>query len=733
MFEIGQWIEGQYLVLERRRGRRWTLYVALDRISENVFAIKTPTAAFPNFSPDLFRRKAKVWINLGEIEEIVPAFMLKEFDGAPHLFIQYQEGPTLADVICSRHGRPLPIRHVVRFMKRIVNGMISLHKASLITGGSLTHGNLCPRNIIAGPDGVRITDIGLASAFAMPGGMRNADLLLRHVPCMAPERIENPADESKVADIYSFGALAYELATGSTPSVLRLSDDPHASYVASEPVPPGMRNRACPGWLEEAILKCMAREPENRFQSFESIKALLENLEEEIEDIEEAPQPEERDKRISRVARARGMAKKESGRLNHYYLGVEHMMLGILAEEESMVLGALGDSVTADKLRSAIFSALPKGEGPWRWDGIIKTPRYRRIMKEARSIRREYADERMLPQHVLLAILTEGQSVPVRALRGLGVDVEAAFGRLKRELGRRRPAIFVTDPDAAETRFAHKMTCVSDSPYSAPFIGRGAELDRAKDLLVSDRAGIIVVGESGVGKTAFVQQLGCAIADDAVGSGFEYGGLYKLRMAALLAGNVKSDQIVNNFADTLQELGEANCIVLIEDLPVALDISVKMPPKTASDLILDAVASKKPIIVGTATPRDYAECEAENETLFSQLEVINLHEPSDEEAMRILNGAKEAFEAEHSVEISGQAIETAIELVAQTEIARALPAGALELLDRACSTARLDDAKPQGGAGRVEVTAGHVERAFEDTFSGDNIRGETNPEAYIEP
>jgi ATP-dependent Clp protease ATP-binding subunit ClpA len=82
------------------------------------------------------------------------------------------------------------------------------------------------------------------------------------------------------------------------------------------------------------------------------------------------------------------------------------------------------------------------------------------------------------------------------------------------------------------------------------------------------------------------------------------------------------------------------------------------------------------------------------------------------------------------VEIFGKAIETVIELAAQPEIARALPAGALELLDRACSAARLDDAEPQNGAGRRQVTVEHVARAFEDTFSGDNIRGGTDQEAY---
>lgn len=731
MFEIGQWIENQYLVLEKRRGRRWTIYVALDRMSENVFAVKTPAAAFPNFSADRFKQRAKTWIDLGQSEAIVTAFLLKEFHDAPHLFIEYVEGPTLADVICSRHGKPLPIKHVVSFMRRIAKGMSSLHKAKLLVGGSVTHGNLSPRNIVTGSDGVRMTDIGLASAFDMPAGIQNADLTLRCMPCVAPERIENPAAESKAGDIYSFGAMAYELVTGAPPTAIKSPDDPLSGYVASEPVPPKLRNRACPAWLEGAILKCMAREPENRFQSFENIETLLDEMEAIVEDDEESPQPEERGRRTSRVARARGMAKKESGRLNHYYLGVEHMMLGLLAEEEAMVLSTLGDAVTAEQLRSEICSGLPTGEGPWHWEGIIKTPRYRRIMRKARKIRHEYGDERMLPQHIFLAILTEGQSMPVRALRNLGTDIEEAVGNLRRELGRRRPAIFVTDPDAAATPFAHKMSTVTDSPYFVPFIGRGPELERAKDLLVSDKLGIIVVGESGVGKTAFAQQLGCAVSDNAAASGVEYGGLYKLRAAALIADDTDGNRIVDNLVDVLKTLEKSKSTVLIEDLPVLLSISSKLPPGKVSEAIEDAIASMDLLVVATATPAAYADGEAENETLFRRLEIINLSEPSDDEMIKILNGAKDAFEAEYSARISESAIETAIRLAARSKIVRALPAGALELLDRACMAARLEVADMENRRGRTTVAAEDVERVFEDTFSDEDARRESNPEAYV--
>ena len=730
MFEIGQWIDNQYLVLEKHRGRRWVTYMALDRMSENVFIIKTPAAAFPELSIDRFKGKAKTWIEFGQSEKLVTAFLLKDFDGAPHLFIEYIDGPTLADIICSRHGKPLPIKHIIGSLKQIAEGMNNLHKSSLATGANLTHGNLSPRKVLSSSTGIKITDIGLASAFSMPGGMQNADLLLRYLPCMAPEQIKNPAENSMLTDIYSFGALSYELATGTLPTVIRRHDDPLAGHLASEPVSPRMRNPDCPNWLEETILKCMAREPEIRFQSFELIEKLITEMEMDVKPVEKPPQQMEQSKRTSRVARARGIAKKESGRLNHYYLGVEHMLLGILAEEENMVLSTLGDTVTAWRLKSDILSNMPKGEGPWHWEGVIKSPRYRRVMKMARKIRREYGDERMLPQHILLAILTEGQSLPVRVLEDLGIDTAAAAEKLKRELGRRRPAMLITDPGSTATPFAHSMSGVASGPYFAPFTGRVRELERAQELLLADNTGIIIVGESGVGKTTFVQQLGCAIADAAADSGLEYGGLYKLRTTALLASDNDSDMIIGHFTDTLGELCDSNSIVFIEDFPVLLGIDIKVPPKAAADFIEDAISSQDMILVATATPAAYAECEMENVSLFQRLDVINLSETPDDKSSAILCGAKEAFEVEYSIKISEKAIEATLELSAGSDKVRALPAGALELLDRACAIARMEVANLEDRPRPTTVEIEHVERALRETFSRESTHFDRNPEDY---
>ncbi len=731
MFEIGQWVDNQYFVLEKYTSRRWIVYIGLDRISENVFVIKTPSITFPNFSAEHFERKAKSWISLGHCDEIASAFMLKDFDGAPHLFIEYIDGPSLADIICSRPGKPLPIDQTISLMKEIISGMKSLHGANLRIGGSLVHGNLCPHNILTEAGNIKITNVGLSGAFSMPHGAANADLFLRDMPCIAPEQIEHPEKEGPLADIYSFGAVMYEVATGTTPTVLKTPDDPHADFTVSNPVAPRARNRHCPRWLDEAILKCMAKDPSNRFQSFEQIAAYVDSMGGSPEGSRVSGEEEKRSGRTSRVARARGLAKKVSSRLDHYYLGVEHMMLGILSEEEALVLSAIEDKATAEKLRAEIVSNIPKGEGPWQWDGIIKTPRYRRVMKVARKIRREYSDDRMLPQHILLAILLEGQNAAVRALRELGVDIGAAVKRLRKELGRRRPSIMVTNFSAPSVSFTHKISCVAAGPYFIPFLGRGPELDMARELLLAEKKGIIVIGEPGVGKTAFTQQLSCVLSDATAQAGIEYGSLLKLRTAALMASDEDGEKVIDNFVGILNEVTDSDSILLIENLPMMLGIDVRIPPKTAALEIEDAVSAHGMLLVATATPADYAQCENEHEGILRFLEAINLSEPSEDETLAILDGAKQAFEVEHSVTIADDAPAAALPACAGSQQARALPGRAIELLDRACAAARMDSARGGKSGAPAAVTAEQIERLMDETLMAGDTGKTTNPEAYI--
>ena len=730
MFEIGQQIDGQYLVVEKYRGRRWILYVAQDRISEKVFVIKRPSKSFGEAACERFRKRAKIWIDIGKCDEIATAYMTKDFEGIPHLFIEYLTGPSLADVLCSRPGKPLPINQTLALTKQLISGMKFLHGASFPEAGNAIHGNLCPRNILTESGNIKITDIGLASALRHPAAGRKSWCHMESAPCLAPEQIKSPGQENALSDIYCFGVLMYEVATGTTPTIMKALGDPMSGLVASGPVPPSMRNRRCPRWLEETILKCMAREPENRFQSFAHIETLVNEIPEAEEipaDPAEKPSPS---KRTSRVARVRGVAKKQSSQLNHYYLGVEHMMLGILAEEEGMVLSAFDDKVTAEKLRSEILSSVPDGEGPWHWEGIRKTPRYRRIMKKSRQIRRQYADERMLPQHILLAILEEGDNVPVRVLSELDIDIRTAVEKLRRELARRRPAILVTESGVGVAHFAYKISCVSGGPYYTPFVGRSRELERAQDLLLTDGKSIMLVAESGVGKTVFAQQLGCAISETAASSGLKYGSMLKLRTAALLASGETGEKLLEDFADTLDEIVDSNSIVLIEDLPMLLGASIKMPPRAAADALEEYITSKGLLMVATATPQSYALCEPDYAGLIRTLEIVNLREPSSEEAFEILGSAKEAFEIEHSVKIGEDAIKAALSLSTAPRQRRALPACALELLDQACMAAKLSSRGPEESGGPVNVTAEQVKRFLSGTAQTESIRQSGNPEAY---
>ena len=389
MFHVGQWIEEQYLVLERQISRGWICYLVHDKYSDNTFLIKrvSDLVLTDKSAAIRFIGKAKIWINLGDCEELVKAYMVKDYGGIPHLFLEYVHGPTLATILHARPGKALPLEQTLGLMKQLVSGMKFLHGASLVDGtGSVIHGGINPHSILVSEGNIKITNIGLSSIVRQSFPDANTNLLLDENAYLGPEQVQNSAQADEASDIYAFGATLYEVATGTLPAVAKKSEDPLHEFITCNYVPPRLRNQSCPQWLEETILKCMARERENRFQSFEHIDGFLrEVLKTELykrSRLEIEGEPEN----FSRIARVRGTSKKESRRLNHYYLGVEHLMLGLLAEEESVVVSCFGDRYTAPQLRTEILARTPKGEGPWYWDGILKTPRYNRIMSRARRI-----------------------------------------------------------------------------------------------------------------------------------------------------------------------------------------------------------------------------------------------------------------------------------------------------------------------------------------------------------
>jgi serine/threonine protein kinase len=712
VFDPGLWIEDQYLVLERHRGRRWILYVVQDRISETLFAVKAPAFVLSPDTAARFIRKAKNWINLGECEQLANAYLLKEFNSVPHLLVEYADGPSLADILSSHPGRALPIRQTVAFMRQLISGMKFLHKVSLPgeSHGAI-HGNLTPRNILTKAGNIKITDIGMADALRRPT-ITSADLLPGEALYTAPERLEKSAKASELTDVYSFGAVMYEVATGTVPKTCQSSSDPLCEIVSISIASPRMRNRSCPRWLEEMIMKCMAPEPEKRFQSFEQIDAFLR----EVVNTDELPPDDGAGKeppKTSRVARIRGAAKKESRRLEHYYLGVEHLMLGLIEEEESVVVSCLGDAVSADQLQSEIISWLPKGEGPWYWEGIRKTPRYKKVMRIARKIKRGLEEDRMLPQHILLAILEEGRNIPARVLKNLKVDVKAASASLRRELRRNRPAVFVKDADSPAAVCTCRVTCTTGIPGNIPYVGHDAELRMVESLLLDDKKSIMLIGEPGVGKTAFLRNLDCIISDTVTKTGAEYGGIHRLRNAALLATSEREDDVFSGLSNVLKSLVESKAVLVIEDLPVMLDPGIRVSPLDLSALLSNYVVSRGLLLVATATPAAYLACESGHRNLLDFLEVVRLPEPSEEELTQILSSAREVLESEYSVKVVDEALVAAAAFSRDIKD-RAQPAKALELLELACASARRSSSKYSTGA--ILVNAKHLEDSCSEYF-----------------
>jgi ATP-dependent Clp protease ATP-binding subunit ClpC len=387
------------------------------------------------------------------------------------------------------------------------------------------------------------------------------------------------------------------------------------------------------------------------------------------------------------VAKMRGVAKKESRRLNHYYLGVEHLMLGLLAEEESLIVSCLGDAFTAPQLRSEILSRLPKGEGPWYWDGIVKTPRYSRVMSRARKIKKEFGHSRMLPHHVFLAILKEGRNLPVRALKEMNADVKAAAAVLRRELQQQTPLLFAEDTETPFGQFCKRVICRKYLPDAIPFAGRGEELQKAIHAVTDLFKSVIVVGEPGAGKSAFVQELECHLQKSFSDSGLTYGGLYELKKGVTFGKDENNEEPESNFQNLITGIIATNALLCIEGLEVFLGMGFRSRAVSFAETLEMHLSSNELILVATTTPEGLLSCEMESKDIMSNFEVILLSEPSPELMLNILSSAREMFEAEHSLTIENAALAALMDLQYRMGDL-VLPAKAIELLEHLCFLAK---------------------------------------------
>jgi ATP-dependent Clp protease ATP-binding subunit ClpC len=402
------------------------------------------------------------------------------------------------------------------------------------------------------------------------------------------------------------------------------------------------------------------------------------------------------DRFTQRVRKVLFLAREEAGRLQHDYIGTEHLLLGIIREGEGIaanVLRRLG--IDFDRIQAAIEETVSAQIGPVTIGEIPFTPRAKRVLELSVDEARLHNHSYVGTEHLLLALIREGEGVAARVLGELGADHETvkrevmkALGATSRLPGGKKKQ--KKDNPILE-QFGRNMTQHAREDKLDPTIGRDREIERVIQILSRRKKNNpVLIGEPGVGKTAIAEGLASRIVDNKVPALLRDKEIVTLDLASVVAGTKYRGQFEERLKQIMQEIRESDDIILfIDELHTIVGAGGAEGAIDASNMLKPALSRGEIQCIGATTLDEYRKFIEKDGALERRFQPIIVNPPSEEETVKILFGLRDRYEAHHRVKFEDDAIKAAVYLSNRYISGRALPDKAIDVIDEAGSRARL--------------------------------------------
>jgi ATP-dependent Clp protease ATP-binding subunit ClpC len=387
-------------------------------------------------------------------------------------------------------------------------------------------------------------------------------------------------------------------------------------------------------------------------------------------------------------------AQEEAQHLNHSYIGTEHILLGLVREEDGVaakVLTNLGASLS--KVRASVEFIIGRGEKPSAGETGL-TPRARRVIELAIDEARYLGHSYIGTEHLLLGLLREGEGIAAGVLDSFGITLDRARtettrilsqGVPKSKLARsasRTPALDQLGMDLTEAARAGKLD---------PVIGRIKEIERVIQILSRrTKNNPALIGEPGVGKTAIVEGLAHRIVAGDVPETLEGKRLVMLDMGAVVAGTKYRGEFEERLKKIIDEIKTAgNCILFVDEFHTMVGAGAAEGAVDAANLLKPSLARGELQCIGATTLDDYRKYVERDAALERRFQPVLVEEPSVDQTLEILRGVKVRYEEHHRLTISDEALSSAATLAARYIPDRFLPDKAIDLVDEAASRVRI--------------------------------------------
>jgi len=395
-----------------------------------------------------------------------------------------------------------------------------------------------------------------------------------------------------------------------------------------------------------------------------------------------------------RARRVLTSAQEEAQNLNHSYIGTEHILLGLIREEEGVAAKVLTNlGVSLGKVRSAVEYIIGRGEKSVTSE-IGLTPRAKRVIELAIDEARRLGHNYIGTEHLLLGLLHEGEGVAAGVLESFGISLEQVRAEttraLSQGLSRSRMARSANRTPVLD-QMGIDLTAAARAGKLDPVIGRVKEIERITQILSRrTKNNPALIGEPGVGKTAIVEGLAHRIAAGDVPETLEGKRLVTLDMAAVVAGTKYRGEFEERLKKIIEEIkSSSNCVLFVDEFHTIVGAGAAEGAVDAASILKPSLARGELQCIGATTLDDYRKYVERDAALERRFQPVLVEEPSVEETLEILRGIKERYEEHHKLTISDEALNAAATLASRYIPDRFLPDKAIDLIDEAASRVRI--------------------------------------------
>ncbi len=401
--------------------------------------------------------------------------------------------------------------------------------------------------------------------------------------------------------------------------------------------------------------------------------------------------------------RALNLAIEKAETMGHTYIGSEHLLLGILAEGTGAAATLLAsEGITEEKVAELLAEKV--GEGlPTSLSPDDFTPRSKRILEMSIAAARSISGGYVGTEHILLAIIEEGQSYAVAFLKELGVNPEELSSKILSAsegfsgAGKSASAGKKSDGKCPTLdKFGRDLTAEAKAGKIDPVIGRGEEIQRVIQILTRrTKNNPCLIGEPGVGKTAIAEGLALKIADGEVPEILENKRVVSLDLTGMVAGTKYRGDFEERIKTALDEVKKSGDVILfIDELHTIVGAGSAEGSTDAANILKPSLARGELQVIGATTLNEYRKYIEKDAALERRFQPVTVGEPTEEEAVEILKGLRDKYEAHHHVKITDEAINAAVKLSSRYISDRYLPDKAIDLIDEAGSRVKLQSMTP---------------------------------------